>query len=103
MEPANSQSGQEWEDDGLDVVFEDADPVAVVRALYKKFPSEWIALHLGETDPVTGLTSGRVIAHHESMAMLVYPLRAFTRKHNGDVEVDLFRTDMYEPAPQRRY
>ncbi len=102
MEPAEISGRQDNEDGSVDFLFPDNDSAAVIRALYTVFPGEWVALHLSEREPVTGLTPGRVIAHSEWSSMVVYPLVQY-QKRITDSELHYFRTDLYEPVLPRGY
>ncbi len=75
------------------VTFDDDDFTAFLAALYRRFPDEWIALAMGETDPATGLAQGEVLAHDISHAH-VFDAGVAHRRAHPEIDVRFFTTAM---------
>src|SRR5581483_2618418 len=75
------------------VLFDDEDFNTFLDALYRRFPDEWIALAMGETDPETGLTHGEILAHDLSHAHVADVAVAYRRAH-PELDVRFFTTAM---------
>ena len=80
-------------DQGEPVTFPDYPFMPFVVELYRKYPSERIALDMGELDETTGLRRGRLIAHHPDSTRVFDALNAYGKEHPG-AEIRFFSTDM---------
>jgi hypothetical protein len=73
------------------VTFNDDDFNRFFWELRRRFPDEWIALAMGETDPETGLTHGEILAHDISHAHVFDEIVVYRRSH-PETEVRFFTT-----------
>jgi integrase len=75
------------------VTFNDDDFEAFLDALYRRYPYQWIALAMGETDPETGLTHGEILAHDVDHVRVADVAVAHRRAHPA-IDVRFFTTAM---------
>lgn len=75
------------------VTFNDDDFETFLATLYRRFPYQWIALAMGETDPETGLTHGQILAHDVDHVRVADAAVAHQRVH-PEIDVRYFTTAM---------
>jgi hypothetical protein len=75
------------------IKFHTQDFLSVVTKLHRKYPGEWVALAIGDTDEESGLTVGRLIAHSPAHKGVLQAVSAF-RDDDPDTQVRVFSTDL---------
>jgi hypothetical protein len=69
------------------------DGTAIARELYRAYPGEYLMLHVGETDPTSGLTPVRVISHDKLGFKNERMVWEYRRRH-PDTSLQLLCTSM---------